>query len=226
MSLRRRNCALALLFASFLAAGTELRAANITLRGAFDTDDFVQLFDIVVNSAANVDLRTYGYAGGTASNGQSVPRGGFDPILTLFDASGVFIAENDDGTGVANDALTQQPLDARITASLGPGQYILALTQYDNFVTGLTLQEGFDQVGHGNFTAGPSFTGGPPCASGQFRDVSDVSGACRNGNWTADFLNVTSATARSVADVPEPSTYVLLLLGSLTLLRRRAGSQR
>lgn len=225
MSLRGRSCAIALLFASFFAAATELRAANISLQGAFGSDDVVQLFDIVLTSPASVDLRTYGYAGGTASNGQTIPRGGFDPILTLFNASGVFIVENDDGSGVADDALTGQPLDSRITATIGPGQYILALTQYDNFVTGLTLQEGFDQAGHGNFTADPSFTNGPGCASGQFRDTSDVPGACRNGNWTVDFLNVTSATARSAAVVPEPSTYALLLLGSLALLRRRAAKK-
>jgi len=226
MSLRGRNYAIALLFASFFSAATELRAANITLQGAFASDDVVQLFDVVLNSAASVDLRTYGYAGGTASNGQAVPRGGFDPILTLFDGSGVFIVENDDGIGVANDALTQQPLDARILTTLGAGHYILALTQYDNFVTALNLADGFDEAGHGNFTADSSFTDGPPCASGQFRDTSDVPGACRNGNWTVDFQNVTSATARSAAVVPEPSTYALLLLGSLTLLRRRAASKR
>jgi hypothetical protein len=226
MSLRGRDCAIALLFASFFTAATELRAANITLQGAFASDDVVQLFDVVLNSAASVDLRTYGYAGGTASNAQAIPRGGFDPVLTLFDASGIFIVENDDGAGVASDALTLQAFDARITTTLSSGHYILALTQYDNFVTGLSLSDGFDEAGHGNFTADPSFTAGPPCASGQFRDTSDITGACRNGNWTVDFLNVTSATARSAAAVPEPSTYGLLLLGSLMLLRRFGASRR
>ena len=226
MSLRGRNCAIALLFASFFAAATELRAASITLQGAFASDDVVQLFDVVLNSAASVDLRAYGYAGGTASNGQAIPRGGFDSILTLFDASGNFIVENDDGAGVTSDALTLQAFDARITTTLNAGHYILALTQYDNFVTGLSLSEGFDEAGHGNFTADPSFTSGAACPSGQFRDTSDVPGACRDGNWTVDFLNVTSASARSAAAVPEPSTYALLLLGSLTLLRRRAASKR
>jgi len=42
------------LLASFFTAATELRAANITLQGAFASDDAVQLFDIVLNSTAIV----------------------------------------------------------------------------------------------------------------------------------------------------------------------------
>ena len=53
--------------------------------------------------------------------------------LTLFSASGVFIDDNDDGAGAAVDPVTGVAGDARITANLAAGSYILALTQYDNF---------------------------------------------------------------------------------------------
>ena len=94
-----------------------------------------------------VDIRSYGYAGGTTSTGTVVPRGGFDTILTLFSASGVFIDDNDDGAGAAVDPTTGQAADARITANLAAGSYILALTQYDNFSIG-NLADGFGETGH------------------------------------------------------------------------------
>jgi len=45
----------------------------------------VQLLNLTVAPAGSVDIRSYGYAGGTASTGTVVPSGGFDTILTLFD---------------------------------------------------------------------------------------------------------------------------------------------
>jgi len=57
------------------------RASDITLQGSFTRDDDVQLFDLTVATAGSVDVRSYGYAGGTTSTGISVPRGGFDTIL-------------------------------------------------------------------------------------------------------------------------------------------------
>jgi hypothetical protein len=60
------------------------RAANVTLQGTIGTDDAVQLFNITVATAGLVDIRSYGYAGGTTSIGTVAPRGGFDTILTLF----------------------------------------------------------------------------------------------------------------------------------------------
>ncbi len=88
--------------------------------------------------------------------------GGFDSILTLFDASGDFLTENDEGAGVAIDPSTGEAFDARITTNLAAGNYIVALTQYDSFANGNNLSEGFAEDGHPNFTADPAFaTGGP-----------------------------------------------------------------
>src|SRR5947208_8666179 len=117
----------------FLFAGVTASAANITLQGSFTEDDGIQLFDIVVAPSGSLDVRTYGYAGGATSTGAVVPRGGFDPVLTLFDSAGNFIADNDDGVGVGIDPITGQASDARITRNLAAGNYIVALTPYDNF---------------------------------------------------------------------------------------------
>ena len=162
------------------------RAANITLQGNFTADDNIQLFSISIAAPAAVDIRSYGYAGGTASTGTVVPRGGFDTILTLFSASGVFIDDNDDGAGVAVDPATGLAADARITANLAAGSYILALTQYDNFSIG-NLADGFGETGHPNFTADPGFASGGACPGNMFRDISGDGGPLPQpaiGRWT------------------------------------------
>jgi hypothetical protein len=188
------------------------RATNITLQGSFTADDNVQLFSVSVSSEAAIDIRSYGYAGGITSTGTVVPRGGFDTILTLFDGSGMFLDDNDDGAGVPTDPTTGLAADARLTETLTSGKYIVALTEYDNFSIG-NLVDGFAEDGHPNFTANPSFTAGPTCADNMFRDISGTDGACRNGNWTVTFDNVASVTA-----VPEPSVLVLGGLGLGLLL--------
>jgi hypothetical protein len=194
------------------------RAADITLGGSFTADDNVQLFNLTVASAGSVDLRSYGYAGGLIQNDAGIDAvlpGGFDTILTLFDASGNFISENDDGAGVATDPTTGLAGDARLTQTLTPGSYILVLTEYDNF-SGGNLADGFVESGTPNFTANPNFTTGGPCPGNLFRDISGTAGRCRNGNWTVNFANVASVTP--VAPVPEPSAVLLAGVGLALLL--------
>ncbi len=197
------------------------RAADITLQGAIATDDAVELFNLTVGGAGSVDIRSYGYAGGTTSTGTVVPRGGFDTILTLFSASGVFIDDNDEGAGAAADPATGLASDARISANLAAGGYILALTQYDNFSLG-NPAGGFTETGNPNFTADPTFTTGGACPGNMFRDLSGTAGRCRTGNWALDFVNVASVTP--APPVPEPGTLALFgtgLLGFALLLGRK-----
>ncbi len=197
------------------------RATNVTLQGSFAADDIVQFLSVSVAAPAAVDFRSYGYAGGTTSTGTIVPRGGFDTILTLFSASGVFIDDNDEGAGVATDPATGLAADARIKTNLTAGNYLLALTEYDNFSIG-NLSDGFAETGNPNFTADPSFVSGGPCPGNMFRDISGTAGRCRSGNWTVDFVNVAAATA-----VPEPSALLLAGIGfALLLLVARCRHQR
>ena len=203
---------------------TPAQAANITLQGTISTDDAVQLFNVVVAAPTTVDLRSYGYAGGTTSAGTAVSSGGFDTILALFDSAGNYLAENDDGTGVATDVSTGLAADARLTANLGAGSYIVALTQYDNFVIGSTLSSGFYETGFPNFTADPSFATGGACPGNMFRDISGTSGRCRSGNWTVDFVNVAGVTP--AAAVPEPAALVLTGFGLGALLASRIRNRK
>ncbi len=190
------------------------RAADITLQGTFTADDTIQLFSVSLAAPASVDIRSYGYAGGTTSTGTVVPRGGFDTILTLFSASGVFINDNDEGAGVAVDPTTGLAADARLTETLTPGNYIVALTEFDNFSIG-NLSDGFAEAGNPHFTAAPSFTSAGPCPGNMFRDISGTAGRCRTGNWAVDFLNVASVAPVAV---PEPSALLLAGVGLALLL--------
>src|SRR3954464_13851032 len=77
-------------------------AANFSFTGTFAKDDDLQIF-LFTAPSTDVLLRTWGYAGGTNINGQVIPPGGFDPILSLYDATGglgalsPLIDTNDDG---------------------------------------------------------------------------------------------------------------------------------
>src|SRR5215469_11243417 len=110
--------AVLILSPGFICIPTAIYAANITQTGLFTRDDEVQLFTVRIATSSEIDVRSYGYAGGITSMGTVTPSGGFDTVLTLFTSSGVFLAENDDGTGVAIDPLTGQASDARLTANL------------------------------------------------------------------------------------------------------------
>ena len=147
-------------------------------------------------SSSPVDIRSYGYAGGTTSTGTVVPAGGFGTILTLFDGAGTFLTDNDEGAGVAVNPTTALAADAGLTTTLGPGRYLVALTEYDHFLVG-NLADGFAEAGHPNFTADPSFTTGGPCPGNLFRDISGTAGRCRNGNWTVDFVNAANSDSRT-----------------------------
>ncbi len=91
----------------FLLAG-DASAANFSFTGTFSQDDQLELFQFTAPSAL-VTLETWSYAGGTNANGAVIPAGGFDPHISLFDATGGFgassllVASNNDGAGVATD---------------------------------------------------------------------------------------------------------------------------
>jgi hypothetical protein len=199
-------------------------AGNFSFTGTFVQDDDMQLF-LFTAPSTNVMLRTWGYAGGINANGVGILPGGFDPVLSVFDATGgllptsPFVGSNNDGAGVATDPATLGALDSLLVlTALTPGNtYVLVLTQNDNASSGPTFGDGFSHAGQGNFTAGEfaCLTAAPFC---------DPTGAQRDGHWAVDITGVGSASVfPTTTATPEPASTLLLMTGiaSMALLRRR-----
>lgn len=178
-------------------------AKDFSFTGTFADHNDVQFFTFGVATMSDVTLRTWSYAGGVNSAGATIARGGFDPILALFDSSGVLIDENDDGGGnVPADSVTGDRFDTFLQSSLTPGSYTVSVMDYRNFANGPNLSNGFT-----GGALSPGFI--------------DVAGDQRDNHWAFDVLNVDSAV------VPEPGTYTMMVagLGLVSFLARRRRPQ-
>jgi hypothetical protein len=198
-------------------------ASNFSFTGSFVNDNDVQFFNFSVGAPSNITIETYSYAGGTNAAGTVIPAGGFDTNLSVFDATGLLIGVNNDGTGVVPvDPVTGAAFDAllQFNSTLSPGNYLVALTQSDNLANGPTLADGFHQDGIPNFTASEF-----GCVSINFCDATL---SIRTNQWALDILNVASADEVGAA-TPLPASLQLFAsgLGALGLLgwRRKRKDQ-
>lgn len=209
MGLKPKGIALSIALSAISAA--QASAATVSYSGTLATDDQVQMYSYTLNQNATVVFSTDSYGGGV-TDGSTVAAGGFVPVLTLFDSSGVVIGNNG-GSGMCSGSMLTDPTtglcdDAYLQQSLAAGTYTLALTEFFNEPNGPNLSDGFSEQGQGNFT-------GPNCnASGAFYQTDVAPCVQRTGNFS---LSIASTTA-----TPEPSTLwlaaPLLFIGAL--LRR------
>ena len=200
-------------------------AGNFSYTGAFSQDDQLATFLFTAPSASTV-VRTWSYAGGINDAGQVILPGGFDPILTVFDAAGGLVASsslidsNNDGAGVDNDPVTGNAFDSLLVLNaLNPGGiYVLILSQNDNSANGPTYGDGFGRIGQGNFTATSNGCGGAaPFCESPFSPN-------RTGQWAVDIDGVSEASEFGAGTgTPEPVSMLLMSSGiiGLALLRRR-----
>jgi len=207
-----RTLALAVLPAVALISTAPANATNFSFTGNFSNDAEVQFFDFSVGSTSNVTFVTYSYAGGTNSAGASIARGGFDPILAVFDGAGNLIDQNDDGApGTVPTDISGAAFDTFLMLSLGAGNYHVAVMQYRNFAIGPTLAEGFEQ-------SSPTFTSdlgysSLNCTQTMFCDVSNLNSAAnRDSHWAFDILNVDTAVVIP-NETPLPAALPLFATG-------------
>lgn len=211
---------LAVLGALLGASQAGAAPTNFSFTGTFAQDNDVQLFNFTADGSSAVTFRSYSYAGGTQANGNVVARGGFDPILALFNSSGELIAQQDDDTSDNDpcdgnfDSLTGACWDTYFTEVLGAGAYTVAIMQFDNFAIVPNLANGFVR------DASPNFTSAFGCSNGAFCDVSGVAPHNnRTNQWAFDILNVERA-----AQIPEPGTLLLAAIAAAgaAVFRRKA----
>ncbi len=199
--------ALAGVFSLLAPAG----AATLSFTGNLAQDDSVATFSFVVTAPGAVTLRSFSYAGGVNGAGTPVAAGGFDPGIALFSATGMLLLSQDDATpecdGVPNDPVTNDCFDVRVVTELAAGDYLVAVTQFNNEPLGPDFAAGFSKTG-------ADFTSIFGCSAGQFCDVSAES---RTSFWAVD------VSGDSVAVVPVPATGWLLAwaMAGLGLARRR-----
>ncbi len=200
-----RSTLLSLLFFSTLS-GPLAHAANFSFQGTLANDSSIQLVNFTLDAPTTVTIQTFSYAGGVDAVGGTIASGGFDPLISLYDASSALINENDDGPTSAPDPVTGQRFDVDLSTALSAGTYTIALGQYDNFGNGPTLSAGFAETD-------PNFTALFGCSNGQF---CDVTGDNRSNAWELSISNASTASLATAA-VPEPGMLGLFTIG-LSLL--------
>ena len=171
-------------------------ADTVLFSGNFTTDDNLEGFAFTLTGASTVTIRTLSFA-----------NGGFEPILTLFDAAGGLLTQDTTGGTApgacgprAIDPVSNFCLDAYIQTPLSAGNYLAFLTEADNVANGPTLADGFLHQGEGNFT-GPEFTGNP--GSFVLFDTSQ-----RASDWSVE---ISGLETTSISAIPEPGGLPFLL---------------
>lgn len=177
--------------------------------GSFGSNADVQSFLFTANETSTVTLRSYGYAGGTNATGATIARGGFDPILGLFNATtGDLIRQVDDTPGFP-DPVTGLSYDPNFSQILAAGDYRAVISQFSNFVV------------NSNFNNGYSCSNGQFCGGG---------GNNRTSAWAFDVTVRNNATSVSgnATSVPEPADLIGTTVAGFAVigLKRKLGSNK
>jgi len=190
-------------------------AGQFSFTGIFLNDNDLQLFTFSLAAPGTVTLQTLGYGGGTNAAGDTIPAGGFEPVLGLFDSLGTAISGPiQPGPDPTCPPRNPDPArfnfcqDAFAQFSLPAGSYIVSLTQSQNDPLG-NLGDGFFYT---TVLPDPNFNNG---FVGSF-------GFPGNGSWALDIIGADAATEAGA--VPEPDTFILAAgaVLAMAVTRKRA----
>ena len=131
--------------ATFVSCGS-----GCTLGAGNSDSDYAQWAaverDFTVATSSLVHAITFSYGGGTNGNGIAIGAGGFEPYLSLFDASGNFLASTFFGTTCPPGANTNgsgQCFDVLLDAGvLAPGNYAITISAWGEYVACRELRRG------------------------------------------------------------------------------------
>lgn len=182
-----------------------------TYTGTIGDPSIVVQENFALMSASSLLLTTTSYGGGQNVNGTSSAPGGFQPSVTLYTSTGVYVASQQINSPVAMaDPSTGLSLDAYLQRPLLAGSYIVTLTNWSTQQppTATNLSDGFVNYGSSTFK--------------------DASGANRTGNYSLNLAVNSAATA-----TPEPSTQqtafvglaAVILLSGLHQARKRRSNE-
>jgi len=114
--------------------------------------------DFTIAAPSTIEAITFSYGGGLNGAGTTISEGGFEPYLSLFDASGNFLASTFFGTVCPPDASTNtlsgQCFDVVLDGgTLAPGNYQIAISAFENLSLAEnlgvgTLADGFTGLGN------------------------------------------------------------------------------
>ena len=181
-------------------------AGSFNLSGTFTTDNDIALFSFTLSDAADITAQIDSHLEDPA---------GFDPVITLFGPGD----GTDDFQGVF-DFLSDSS-DGLLGAALGPGDYLVAITQYNNFFVPDENRFDFDAAMDGLFTKMLFDQGDTlPCTQFVAFDFETSTPECRTGEFDGT-LTVEPSNA-----VPEPGMLSLVTLGGAALIAQRRRRRR
>lgn len=133
----------------------------------------------------------------------------FDPVMILWDAGGTFMMGNDDNSSVGPN---QTVKDSGMSLdSLAAGEYMITLGTYYNTPNGGSLTDGFA------YDTNPDGSTADPIPLSDWNQP--LSGTGMGAQWSIWLEGISSASNDQTNNysVPEPSSFILLLLGVLGL---------